>query len=234
MVPPARRADQGKPNPPAPGVRTRITEAAFELFADQGYEATTVEAITQRAGVARRTFFRYFRSKDDVIFPDHQQLLEDAASRLRAGSGLTPMAAVCDAARLVFDSYVSAPERSVARYRLTRSVPDLRDREISCVEPYQRLFTRYLVQRVDDPLEAELGAAAVVAAHNHVLRAWLRDGGTRPAGEALEAALAFVLETFEPARARPGRRRPRPVAVVAVIETSMPAASVASRLRGLF
>jgi AcrR family transcriptional regulator len=229
-----RRADHGTAELPAASVRARITEAAFELFADQGYEATTVEAITRRAGVARRTFFRYFRSKDDVIFPDHQQLLQDAAARLLAGAGLTPMAAVCDAVRLVFDSYVSSPERSVARYRLTRSVPDLRDREITSVEPYQRLFTRYLAQRVDDPLEAELGAAAVVAAHNHVLRAWLRSGGALPAGESLDAALGFVLETFETARHRPGRRRSRPDAVVAVIETSLPAASVASRLRGLF
>jgi AcrR family transcriptional regulator len=228
MSPGRRRAAPGKPAPVPPDIQARITDAAMELFAAQGYEATTVEAITQGAGVARRTFFRYFASKEDVIFPDHQRMLAETEARLATLERSTPVAAVCEAVRLVFESYVSAPERSVARYQLTRSVPELRHREIASVEQYQRLFTRYLTTRMDDPLTAELAAAAVVVAHNHVLRDWLRDGGGHSAYGSLDAAFARVRDMFE---GRPGRTGQR--VVVAVFESDLPAETVAGRVGDL-
>ncbi|WP_229890037.1 TetR family transcriptional regulator, partial [Streptomyces griseomycini] len=52
-------------------MRRELAAAAMELFATKGYEATTVDEIAAAAGVARRTFFRHFRSKEEAIFPDH-------------------------------------------------------------------------------------------------------------------------------------------------------------------
>ncbi|MCZ4634121.1 TetR family transcriptional regulator, partial [Streptomyces rubrogriseus] len=57
-----------------------IAHAAAELFATRGPEATTAEEIARRAGVALRTFYRYFRSKQDAVGP----LLTDGADRWRA------------------------------------------------------------------------------------------------------------------------------------------------------
>lgn len=45
----------------------RVTEAALALFASQGYEATTLDAIAEAAGIARRTFFHYFASKEAIL-----------------------------------------------------------------------------------------------------------------------------------------------------------------------
>jgi AcrR family transcriptional regulator len=45
----------------------RIVEAGFSLFAEAGYEATTLDAIAETSGIARRTFFHYFNSKEDVL-----------------------------------------------------------------------------------------------------------------------------------------------------------------------
>ena len=63
---------------PTSDVAHRLRDAAFALFAEQGYDATTVEAIAERAGVGRTTFFRVFGTKEDVIFPDHAAVLEGA------------------------------------------------------------------------------------------------------------------------------------------------------------
>jgi AcrR family transcriptional regulator len=50
--------------------REALVTAALELFEEQGYVATSIEDITERADVARRTFFRYFASKEAVLVPD--------------------------------------------------------------------------------------------------------------------------------------------------------------------
>ena len=64
-------------------MRRELAAAAMELFATKGYEATTVDEIAATAGVARRTFFRHFRSKEEAIFPDH----DDTLVRARGGAG---------------------------------------------------------------------------------------------------------------------------------------------------
>jgi AcrR family transcriptional regulator len=181
-------------------VRLRISAAARDLFAAQGYEQTTVEAIAERAGVARRTFFRHFRSKDDAIFPDHARIAAATEAHLEALGDVPPLAAVASGVKMVFRSYVDDPVVAVERYRLTRSVPALRDREIASVSRYTRLFGSYLRGRYgDEPgagLRAEAVAAAFVAAHNHVLRAWLRSAGEGDPMPALEAAFGWVADRF--------------------------------------
>jgi AcrR family transcriptional regulator len=182
--------------------RARIAAAAFELFAAQGYDGTTVDAIAERAGIARRTFFRYFRSKDDVIFPDHDSLLATVNENLAAQSGVGPLQAICSGVRVVFRNYVSDPQVSVQRYRLTRSVDALRDRELATVQRYERAFSRYVRERMaggglsesETVLRADVIAAAVVAAHNAVLREWLRSGGDYDPMSDLETAFGWVLQ----------------------------------------
>src|SRR3982074_1927337 len=51
-----------------PGSTERMQMAALELFAEQGFEKTTANEIAARAGVTRRTFFRHFSDKREVLF----------------------------------------------------------------------------------------------------------------------------------------------------------------------
>ena len=110
--------------------KARLIDAAFALFEERGYERTTVEDITDRAGVGRTTFFRHYRSKEDVIFPDHDLLLEQIAERLRTSSHGTALAAVSDAVRLVLLHYLDEGDLARRRYKLTSAVPALRDRAL--------------------------------------------------------------------------------------------------------
>src|SRR5256885_12231071 len=109
-----------------------------------------VDDIASAAGVGRRTFFRYFRSKEDAIFPNHDEVLLDI-EQLFAASGTTqnPVEVACAAVGLVLDFYLSDPEVSVKRYALTRTVPSLRDKEVASVDRYQRVLARYLRGRFE-------------------------------------------------------------------------------------
>ncbi|BAU87132.1 tetR-family transcriptional regulator [Streptomyces laurentii] len=196
-------------------MRRELAAAAMELFATKGYEATTVDEIAAAAGVARRTFFRHFRSKEEAIFPDHDDTLVRAEAVLNAAPPHEhPLDTVCRGIKEVMKMYAGAPAVSVARYRLTREVPTLREREIASVARYERLFTRYLLGHFDerdhhdgndDPLLAEVAASAVVTAHNHVLRRWLRAGGQGDVETQLDHAFAIVRDTFGSGiGARPG------------------------------
>lgn len=187
-------------------MRRELAAAAMELFATKGYEATTVDEIAAAAGVARRTFFRHFRSKEEAIFPDHDDTLVRAEAVLNAAPPHEhPLDTVCRGIKEVMKMYAGSPAVSVERYRLTREVPTLREREIASVARYERLFTRYLLGHFDerdhhdgndDPLLAEVAASAVVTAHNHVLRRWLRAGGQGDVEAQLDHAFAIVRDTF--------------------------------------
>ncbi|MCX4769190.1 MULTISPECIES: TetR family transcriptional regulator [Streptomyces] len=179
-----------------PPMRDVLAEAAFGLFMERGFERTTVDDIVARAGVGRRSFFRYFPSKEDAVFPDHERCLADMTAFLEAAGDGDPVDTVCDAARLVLRMYAVNPEFSVQRYRLTREVPGLRTYELSVVRRYERTLAGYLERRGagtrDDALRAEVIAASVVAAHNNGLRSWLRSGGEGDAGAEVDRALELV------------------------------------------
>lgn len=193
--------------------RDRLGRAAFDLFNERGYEQTTVDDIAERAGLGRATFFRHYRSKEDVIFPDHERLLDRVRDRLRSTGHGTALAAACDAVRLVLLHYLDEGDLARRRYLLTSTVPALHDREIVSVASYQRLFREYIAERMADgepavsgeaaqdgvsaPLRAELMAAAVASAHNHVLRRWLRGDSNDPVRE-LDAAMRQVIALFTP------------------------------------
>ena len=162
-------------------VRRELVAAAVRLFTERGYDETTIDDIAVAAGVGRRTFFRYFRSKGDAISPDHGTALARVAEVFTSAHPDEPTASlVLRAGETVFDLYTEDPELSVRRFALTHRVPALRDREAASVDHYRRLFIRHLRERRDGGPDADLRAAvvgaSVVAAHNVALREWLAAG----------------------------------------------------------
>lgn len=212
----SEKADLGNGKPP---MRDALVAAAFQLFLERGYEQTTVDDIVALAGVGRRSFFRYFPSKEDVVFPDHERCLADMTAFLAEGSDdAEPVGRVCDAARLVLRMYAENPTFSVQRYRLTKQVPGLRAYELSVVWRYERALAEYLRRRFaarrDGTLQADVIAAAVVAAHNNALRSWLRSDGQDDASATVDHALAYVQSAFGGAPAPLAESQPEDVVVV--------------------
>lgn len=207
--------------------RDDVVAAALDLFARQGFEATSVDQIAQAAGISRSTFFRQFGGKDDVVFADHELLLDKLRTYL-ARPHENPWEAVCEASMQVYRHFAADPELARRRYAVVRDVPALRDREIVTVFRYERLFDEYLRTALPglDPLDAVSFAALVTAVHNHVLRRLLRGPKKVPAS-ALRRALDDCLDRFGVGSR--ASQAPDDV-VVAVFPRRMPAAEVARRL----
>ncbi|MDT0171156.1 TetR family transcriptional regulator [Pseudarthrobacter sp. BRE9] len=215
--------------PPSEQPVDKPVAAAIRLLAGQGFDATSVEELAEASGMSRSTFFRRFGSKEDVVFADHERILRQVNDRL-AESRLEPLAAVVDAALLVFDHHLRNPETSRARYELLQAVPALRDRELVTSHRYERAFLQSLNDQL--PRDGRSGykavafAAAVVAVHNAFLREWLRaapgpgdaGAGDRTRASALAAELLALSETFRPALLGSAAiAQPAPTVVVTVL-----------------
>lgn len=78
-----------------PGARERLVVAAVDLFTEQGYDATTVAQIAERAGVTRSTFFRHFSDKREVLVAGQETLSRLMAEGIaEAPAGASPLEAV--------------------------------------------------------------------------------------------------------------------------------------------
>jgi AcrR family transcriptional regulator len=211
--------------------RARLQSAAFELFERRGYQQTTVEDIVDESGMSRTTFFRQFGTKEDVVFPDHEQLLAMIDAHF-AETRQTTVEAIASAAWLVLSHYVGEGDLARARYRLTRSVPALRSRESAIVGEYQRRLRSFVSLQLGDgedaQLQAELLAAAVVSVNNHVLRRWLREECDQPKVE-FDLAIERVSRLF----ADEYKARPAADAAVVLLTNQAELTALLPRLRTL-
>ncbi|MBB4684244.1 TetR family transcriptional regulator [Amycolatopsis jiangsuensis] len=215
-------------------LRRALASAAVDLFAANGYEATTVDDIAAAAGVGRRTFFRYFDSKDEVLFANHDEIVAEMEQVFaNADPGRDPVEVACAAVALVLDSYAAELDVSLKRFTLTRTVPSLRDKEVATVDRYQRVLARYLGERFaatgDETanLRAAVAAAAIAAANNHVLRRWLRSGGTEDIAASASEAFTLVVNAFRPAAVAPSMFSGAPPAAQATLAATSSATQAA-------
>jgi AcrR family transcriptional regulator len=78
-----------------PGARERLVLSAVELFTEQGYDATTVAQIAERAGLTKSTFFRHFSDKRELLVAGQETLSQLLAEGIaEAAAGATPLEAV--------------------------------------------------------------------------------------------------------------------------------------------
>lgn len=184
------------------GVPTReVVLGAVRLFTDHGFDSTTMDGVATATGVSRRSLFRRFGSKEDILFAEHDELFATVVRHLEASPD-DPLTAASSAARMVFRGYLRDPEITVPRYRLVRAHPRLRDREVAMTARYQSAFSHFLSERVDPKrsLAAGMVSASLIAAHNYVLRSWLKapDTDEHEIWERFDEAMDFVRATARP------------------------------------
>jgi AcrR family transcriptional regulator len=183
--------------------REQIIEAAFELFHEHGYHATTVADIAAAADIAPRTFFAYFPSKEAVVFYDAEPVFESVRAIVEQrpeGEG------TIDALRRWLDESLPAKRHETEKAELRK--------RLVAVEPALTAHSRHLLSRFEDilregvardlgdapdSLRPKLVAAAATAAMNAI-----QESGTGKAEslELIDQALVFLRGGVEALRPR--------------------------------
>ena len=176
-----------------PNVVGRLQEAAMELYRDPGYDKVTVAAIAARAGVTRRTFFRYFADKREVLFfgtDKVEALVKEGV--LSAGGGTSALEAV--AAALSPIAKLSDEDAEHAgyvrqRHAVLQANAELRERELGKHASLAATLAAALEARGVAGTAARLAAEAGLAAFTVGVERWIADPQRRGMGKHVRDAM---------------------------------------------
>ena len=185
----------------SPGLRERkkqktrwsIQEHALRLFQEQGYEQTTVDQIAAAAEISPSTFFRYFKTKEDVVIEDEYDpmLLKLIAEQ---PAGRPPLAALREVLKSAFGAMSEEELAKIhQRTRLQLSVPALRMRMLDGFTANLDLLAgAFAKQAGRDPgdFSVRVVAGTVTGAMLVAIFTWVQDGGKGNLGELMDRALA--------------------------------------------
>jgi AcrR family transcriptional regulator len=178
-------------------VRAEMAATAMELFLAQGFDQTTIDQLAAVAGISRRSFFRYFPTKEDVVLGFMGDIGESLIAALAARP---PGEAVWESLRRACDPalarYAGEPERVLALHSLFERTPSLRAREAEKHLRWQAGLTAELARRlrVDpaDDLRPAVLAGATMAALKAAIDAWAAHPERGTPASALDAAFAAL------------------------------------------
>ena len=135
--------------------RAELEHAAFDLFGRQGFDRTTIDDIAAAAGIGRRTFFRYFPSKNDVPWGDFETELERMRVRLKACPAQTPLMDVIRVAIVDFNRL--APEQVPwhrRRMELILRTPALQAHSTLRYAAWREVIAEFVSERIGQPPDA--------------------------------------------------------------------------------
>ncbi|GAA0467129.1 TetR family transcriptional regulator [Streptomyces stramineus] len=191
-------------------VSNELTEAALQLLALKGFDAVTVDEIVTAAGVSKRTFFRYFASKEDVVV----QFLADMGADMCAELAARPVEERPSAALL---HVVSVPiaacgvhsDRALPVVQLILRTPALRARFLERQAQWRDDLSAGLARRLGlDPgsdLYPQLAAGMALTAFDAVLQRWSDSEGAEDSAELIERAFAVIAPGLDSVEQRTSR-----------------------------
>ena len=149
-------ADHRLGRPPVTS-RTELERTALDLFIRHGFTETTLDDIAAATGIARRTFFGYFSSKNDVVWGDFDALLRGMEEWLTDGDDDRPLLATLVDAVIRFNDL---PPEAVPAHRqrmaLILHVPALQAHSTLRYADWRTVVARFAARRLDQPVDALL------------------------------------------------------------------------------
>jgi AcrR family transcriptional regulator len=183
--------------------RNAIWDSAIDLFAEKGFDQTTVDEIAARAGTSRRSFFRHFESKSDLMA---QPIVEWGTSLVSAIESSAPSLSFgelfCEVVFKVAQKSASNP-RSGKLMQIAGSYPSAREAQLSRVAAVQDRVTQAFRRRCKDDVTAHLLAGLVFAVLGTTHQCWFEKGEKDISATAQKtfAALSKIVSDIDRAQA---------------------------------
>ncbi|WP_224369520.1 TetR/AcrR family transcriptional regulator [Hyalangium versicolor] len=193
--------------------RQEIVEAALELFEKKGFDETTIDDVAAAAEVSPRTIFRYFATKEDLVFLGQEEENRQIALLLKeVAKSADPIEELMRATRTVLLAPSATPEQFVRCQRLIERTPSLRAYQGRLFRKIEELVSSALLPArgsKHDVLHARLLAAVYLAALNVVMSSWIESGAKGVPTAELDMAEALLRRAFPrtASQAPEGRRR---------------------------
>jgi AcrR family transcriptional regulator len=180
-----------------PDARARLQQAALILYGERGYEETTVAEIAERAGLTKRTFFRHFADKREVLFRGSELLEQQMVAAIEAApattSALGLIGVALDAAAVRFEE---VREFAGSRHRIIASSPELRERELIKAASLAAAMARALRARGFSDTAGTLAAHTGITVMHVAFEQWVDDPNQTPFRQIAGDALAQLGELF--------------------------------------
>jgi len=181
-------------------VRGELAQLAMDLFVENGYDETTIDDLAAAAGMSKRTFFRYFASKEELVMGKYEVLGEQLAEDLAARPADEP---IWVSLRQVFgqiaDHVESEGTAAVAMEKMVRDHPTLNASYLERVSRMQELLHDEARTRTGWPDPADPRTAAIVGAAFSCLIAawatWLTTNQAQPFGDLLDQTMDAIQPT---------------------------------------
>lgn len=160
-----------------PDARGRLERAALELYAERGFDQTTVAEIAKRAGLTERTFFRHFTDKREVLFAGSDALRDLLVRAVAdAPASLAPIDATVAALEAAGALLQERRDHARQRQAVIDAHADLRERELIKLASLSSALAGALRERGVPDLAAALTAEAGIAVFKVAFERWT--GGT--------------------------------------------------------
>jgi AcrR family transcriptional regulator len=164
--------------------REALHDAAMDLFSRQGFDGTTVEEIADACEVSPRTFFRYFPTKEDVLFGDSEQRSTALIETLAAQPlDLAPLDAIHAAMRGIARTYHDERDVLGARAKIVQGSPGLRAYKVEHQRGWEEALVAELGRRARSagnsltPYDLRLLTSVSMAAFRAAFDTWLDEPG---------------------------------------------------------
>jgi AcrR family transcriptional regulator len=176
-------------------VRAELADAAVALFDERGFDETTVEEIARAVGMTKRSFFRYFPTKEDAVFAGVDVLGEQVVEDLRARPADEDSWDSLHQVLRRWQEQIHASGAELAGRRLIESTPTLRARLHEKRERWRHEVRDVLFERSSGALDAftaDLLTNAAIAVLDTVSREWVRADGDTDRADLLDRGFAAL------------------------------------------
>ncbi len=182
-------------------IKGELAESAVRAFEKNGFDATTVDHIVDQVGISRRTFFRYFDSKEDAVLQPLEDLGHSVAEALAARPAGEPIRlSLRRALDVLVEHYAANQAQWTAVMQLVLSTPSLRARHLAKQDEWLAEMGPVLAGRMGvdaSDLRPRLYCATFLGASDAGLRAWFSGQTTGSLSDAIDEAISSLDELFE-------------------------------------